>query len=78
MAFTSLYFLLKSPGQVTVSVQPAGVAPDVGIELVVEETPPSQYGFYKNIEYVSYFFTALGLFSAVDLSFFKTSHTDPV
>jgi len=65
--FISLYFLLKSPMQVTLPVQPAGSAPDVGVVLVVEEDPPSQYGFYKNIEYVGYLFTALGLFSAVDL-----------
>jgi hypothetical protein len=69
VAFTSLYFLLKSPVQVPVSAQPAGARPDVGVELIIEESPPSQYGFYKNIEYVGYFFTALGLFSAVDLTF---------
>jgi hypothetical protein len=68
VAFGSLYYLLKPPVQAAVSTQPSGAAPDVGVELVVEETPPSQYGFYKNIEYVGYFFTALGLFSAVDLA----------
>ncbi len=65
--FLSLYFLLKSPMQATLPVQPAGSAPGVGVELVVEEKPPSQYGFYKKIEYVGYIFTAIGLFSAVDL-----------
>jgi hypothetical protein len=65
--FVSLYFLLKSPVQVTLPVQPAGSAPDVGVGRVVEEDPPSQFGFYRNIEYVGYLFTALGLFSAVDL-----------
>jgi hypothetical protein len=69
VAFSSLYFLLKSPVQVPVSAQPGGAAPDVRVELIIEETPPSQYGFYKNIEYIGYFFTALGLFSAVDLTF---------
>ena len=65
--FISLYFLLKSPVQVTLPIQPAGSAPDVGVKLVVEEAPPSLYGFYKNIEHVGYLITALGLFSAVDL-----------
>jgi len=65
--FLSLYFLLKSPLQATLPIQPAGSAPDVGVELVVEEKPPSQYSFYKKIEYVGYVFTAVGLFSAVDL-----------
>jgi hypothetical protein len=65
--FISVYFLLKPPAQPSSAVQPSGSVPDVGVELVVEETPPSQYSFYKHIEYVGYFFTALGLFSAVDL-----------
>jgi hypothetical protein len=65
--FISAYFLLKPAAQPSSAVQPSGSVPDVGVELVVEETPPSQYSFYKHIEYVGYFFTALGLFSAVDL-----------
>jgi hypothetical protein len=65
--FISLYFLLKSPMQVTLPIQPAGSAPNVGVKPVVEEEPPSLYGFYKNIEHVGYLITALGLFSAVDL-----------
>jgi hypothetical protein len=44
-----------------------GGAPDVEVELIVEEETPPQYRFYKNIEYIGYFFTALGLFSAADL-----------
>lgn len=68
VVFFSLYFLLRPVGAVRpTGTQPAGSAPDVGVELIVEETPPSQYGFYKNIEYIGYFFTALGLFSAADL-----------
>ena len=65
--FISIYFLLKSPSQAAPQVTPTGPVPDVGVMLVVEEDPPSQFGFYKNIEYVGYFLTALGLFSAVDL-----------
>jgi len=67
VAFLSLFYLLKPLAPTTSSTQPSGPAPDVGIELVVEDEPPSQFGFYKNIEYVGYFFTALGLFAAVDL-----------
>jgi hypothetical protein len=67
VVFISVYFLLKPPTRPSPVVQPTGAAPDVGVGLVVEETPPSQYSFYKHIEYVGYFFTALGLFSAVDL-----------
>jgi hypothetical protein len=65
--FFSLYSLLKSPAQIVPLNQQVALAPNVGVGLVVEEQPPSQYGFYKNIEYVGYFLTALGLFAAVDL-----------
>jgi hypothetical protein len=41
--------------------------PDVGVEIIVEEETPPKSGFYRNIEYVGYFFTVLGLFSAADL-----------
>ncbi len=69
VVFFSLYFLLRPVGAGRpTGTQPAGSAPDVGVELIVEESPPSQYGFYKNIEYIGYFFTALGLFSAADLA----------
>jgi hypothetical protein len=65
--FISVYSLLKPSAQIRSVAQPPGRAPDVGVELVVEEVPPSQYSFYRNIEYIGYFFTALGLFSAADL-----------
>ena len=68
--FLSLFYLLKPPTSLMPSIQPiqqVGQRPDIGIGLVVEEEPPSQYGFYRNIKYVGYFFTGLGLFSAVDL-----------
>jgi hypothetical protein len=39
----------------------------VGVETIVEEETPPKSGFYRNIEYVGYFFTVLGLFSAADL-----------
>jgi hypothetical protein len=64
--FLSLYYLFK-PTMPAKAAQPSGPTPDVGVGLVVEEEPPSQYGFYKHIEYVGYFFTALGLFSVADL-----------
>jgi hypothetical protein len=41
--------------------------PDVGVELIVEEETAPKPSFYRNIEYVGYFFTVLGLFSAADL-----------
>lgn len=41
VVFISLYFLLKLPTQVTPTAQPAGSAPDVGVELIVEEEPPT-------------------------------------
>jgi hypothetical protein len=65
--FISLFYLLKPATSIASSTQPLGPAPDIGVELVVEDEPPSQYGFYKNIERVGYLFTALGLFAAVDL-----------
>jgi hypothetical protein len=67
VVFISVYFMLKPSAQLSSVVQPSGSTPDVGVELVVEEVPPSQYSFYRHIEYIGYFFTALGLFSAVDL-----------
>jgi hypothetical protein len=39
----------------------------VGVETIVEEQAPPKSGFYRNIQYVGYFFTVLGLFSAADL-----------
>ena len=70
LLFVSLYYLLKpvgpSPPQAAVT-PPSGPRPDVGVELVVEEETPPKPGFYKNIEYVGYFFAFLGLVSAADL-----------
>lgn len=65
--FISLFYLLK-PATPTPGVAPptTGVS-DVGVETVVEEETPPKAGFYKNIEYIGYFFTVLGLFSAADL-----------
>jgi hypothetical protein len=66
--FASLYYLLKP---VSASASPAGMPaaqqPDVGVETIVEEETPPKSGFYRNIEYIGYFFTVLGLFSAADL-----------
>ena len=66
--FISLFFLLR-PAQTFIpgSRPESGSAPGIGIETVVEEQTPPQFRFYKNIEYVGYFMTALGLFSAADL-----------
>jgi hypothetical protein len=68
VAFLSLYYLLKPVSKVPAIAQQVAAKPDVGIELVVVEETPAQVGFYKNIEYIGYFFTALGLFSAADLA----------
>jgi len=66
--FISLYFMLRATEAVAISAQPQpGIPPEIGIETVVEEQSPPQYRFYRNIEYVGYFFTALGLFAAADL-----------
>jgi hypothetical protein len=63
--FVSLFSLLSANPPAQTSTSEAFV--DVGVEtVVVEETGP-QYAFYKHIEYIGYFFTALGLISAADL-----------
>jgi hypothetical protein len=67
IVFVSLYFLLKPEPQVAKTTQPAPVPPDVRVGLVVEEATPPKPGFYKNIEYIGYFFAFLGLISAADL-----------
>ena len=68
VVFISLFFLLR-PAQSPVpsSMSESGASPGIGIETVVEEQSPPQFRFYRNIEYVGYFMTALGLFAAVDL-----------
>jgi hypothetical protein len=67
VVFISLYSLLKTVQPPAAQQGPEGSAPDVGVELVIEEQSPPQTSFYKNIEYVGYLFTAFGLFSAADL-----------
>jgi len=66
--FISLYYLLR-PVSVAAptGTEPTLPRPDVGVETIVEEQTPPKSGFYRNIEYVGYFFTVLGLFSAADL-----------
>jgi len=65
--FISIFFLLR-PAQTQVPTpSQTGTAPSVGIETVVEEQTPPQFRFYRNIQYIGYFMTALGLFSAADL-----------
>lgn len=66
--FASLYYLLRP----TLPVPPGAtqlttLAPDVGVETIVEEETPPKSGFYRTISYIGYFFTALGIFSAADL-----------
>jgi len=71
LIFVSIYYLLKpvSPSPpARLSGQPVGPRPDVGVELIVEEQTPPKPGFYKNIMYIGYFFTLLGLVSAADLA----------
>lgn len=66
VVFISLLSLL-GPAQTSIpSSRPAGV-PGIGIKTVVKEQTPPQSRFYKNIEYIGYFMTALGLFAAADL-----------
>ena len=68
IAFASLYYMLK-PAVQPQKIEPiqTGIAPDIGVELVVEEATPPKSGFYRNIEYIGYFFAFLGLISAADL-----------
>ena len=66
--FMSLYYLLKPMTAVGPADQQTTFAgPDVGVETIVEEETPPKSSFYRNIEYIGYFFTILGLFSAADL-----------
>ena len=66
--FISLFFLLRADGAAPIQAQAQpGNRPEMGIVTLVEEQTPSQYRFYRKIEYVGYFFTALGLFAAADL-----------
>ncbi len=66
--FASLYFLLKAaPSAALAPSQPVLAVPDVGVEIIVEEETPPKSSFYKNITYIGYLFTILGLFSAADL-----------
>lgn len=65
--FASLYYLLR-PVSVAPPIAPSTLTrPDVGVETIVEEETPPKSSFYRNIEYVGYSFTVLGLFSAADL-----------
>lgn len=67
LVFIALYYLMKpNAAQAPAAVPPAG-APDIGIELVVEETPGPQVKLYRHVMHIGYFFTFLGLFSAADL-----------
>jgi hypothetical protein len=68
LVFASLYFLLRPvPVGPLGAPQPAVRAPDVGVETIVEEETGPKAGFYREISYVGYFFTVLGIFSAADL-----------
>jgi hypothetical protein len=66
VVFLALYALLSTP-TTPVTQEPTGPAPDIPVEIIVEEQTGSQYAFYKHIEHIGYFFTALGLFSGADL-----------
>ena len=65
--FISVFYLLRPTPQSPQSQQETTGALDIGVETVVEEQTPPQYRFYKNIEYIGYCITAIGLFSAADL-----------
>lgn len=69
LAFWALYYLLRpltQPSRLE-AVAGSGLS-DVGIELITDEkdTAP-KVGFYRNVEYLGYFFTFLGVVSAADL-----------
>ena len=65
--FISIFFLLR-PAQTQVPTpSQTDMPPSIEIETVVEEQTPPQFRFYRNIQYIGYFMTALGLFSAADL-----------
>ncbi len=68
VVFASLYYMLR-PATVPAlgAAQPPLSPPDVGVETIVEEETPPKSGFYRNISYVGYSFTFLGLISAADL-----------
>lgn len=65
--FVSLYYLLRPVSAPAPPTTELIVPPDVGVVTIVEEETPPKSGFYRNIEYIGYFFTVLGLFSAADL-----------
>ena len=66
--FISLFYMLRSDNVPSSAIpQIAVIVPDVRVETVVEEQTPPKSGFYRNIEYTGYVFTAIGLFSAADL-----------
>ncbi len=68
LVFGSLYYMLRPPSvPVPIGAVPILPPPDVGVEMIVEEETPPKSGFYRNISYVGYSFTILGLISAADL-----------
>ena len=68
--FISLYYLLKPvSASVSSSLRPVTSTPGVGVELISDEKDiGSHYGLYRTVEYIGYFFTGLGIFSAADLT----------
>lgn len=67
LIFIGLYYLLRPSAPNPLEIGPRTGAPELGVELIVEETPGPQVSFYRNIEYIGYLFTVLGLISAADL-----------
>ena len=67
VVFVSLYYLLKPAAPPASSPPLPPASPDVGVELIVEEETPPKPSFYRNMIYIGYFFTILGLFSVADL-----------
>lgn len=70
VVFTSVYFLLRpTPLSTTGTGQPVTAPPNVEVELISDaEDTSSHYGLYTNLKYIGYFFTALGIFAAADLT----------
>jgi hypothetical protein len=67
LVFVGLYYLLKPIVLRPSLAPPTTPGPNIGIELVVEDTPGPQVGLYKNLAYIGYFLTLVGLISAADL-----------
>ena len=67
IVFLALFYLLKPAAPTTTEAQPTTGVTEIGVETMAEEHVQPRPAFYRNIEYIGYFFTFLGLVSAADL-----------